>query len=103
MMLENPESTLYVSSASVWETAIKHAVKPVDIPVTAEQMIRFCRSSGIVGLPVRFRHAQRVSMLPLFHNDPFDRMLVAQAVEEGMMLMSHDCRLSPYGDFVLPI
>lgn len=103
MMLEDLENTLYVSSASVWETAIKHAVKPVDIPVTAEQMIRFCRNSGIVELPVRFRHAQRVSMLPLFHHDPFDRMLVAQAVEEGMMLMSHDCRLPPYGDFVLPI
>jgi len=99
-ILENAENLFFVSSASVWETAIKHAVKPEDIPVTAEQMTRFCRESGIVELPIRFSHSQRVSTLPMHHNDPFDRMLVAQAQEEGLRLLSHDGKLPPYGDFV---
>lgn len=100
-ILQNPDNTFYVSSASIWEVSIKHSVKPEELPITAEQMIRFCRNSGIAELPVRFGHAQKVSMLPSYHNDPFDRMLVAQASEENLFLISHDHRLPPYGDFVV--
>ena len=102
-ILQDPDNTFYVSSASIWEVSIKHSVKPEDVPVTAEQMIRFCRNSGIVELPVRFDHAQKISMLPPYHNDPFDRMLVAQANEGGLALVSHDRRLPPYGDFVISV
>ena len=100
-ILQDPSNIFYVSSASLWEVSIKHSAKPEDIPVTTEQVIRFCQDSGIVELPVRFGHAQRVSMLPAYHNDPFDRMLVAQASAEGFSLLSHDHRLPPYGDFVI--
>ena len=92
-----------MSSASIWEVPIKHSVRPSEIPVTSEQMIRFCRNSGIVEFPVKFDHAQRVSALPLHHNDPFDRMLVAQAIEESLLLVSHDHRLPPYGSFVISV
>ena len=102
-ILQNPDNTFYVSSASIWEVSIKHSVKPEEMPVTAEQMIRFCRNSGIAELPVRFVHAQKVSMLPFYHNDPFDRMLIAQASEENLFLISHDHRLPPYGDFVVTV
>ena len=64
-------------------------------------IVRFCRDSGIEELPVRFEHSQKVSMLPPCHNDPFDRMLVAQASAEGLFLLSHDRKLPPYGDFVV--
>jgi len=99
-ILENVENEFCVSAASVWETAIKHAIKPDEIPVTSEQMIRFCRESGIVELPIRFSHSQRISSLPMHHTDPFDRMLVAQAEEDGLRLLSHDGKLPPYGEFV---
>ena len=102
-ILQNHDNVFYVSSASIWEVSIKHSVRPEEIPITAEQMIRFCRNSGIVELPVRFSHAQKVSTLPVYHNDPFDRMLVAQASEENLNLVSHDHRLPPYGDFVIPV
>ena len=102
-ILESPDNLLYVSPVSVWEVAIKHALRPTDMPVTAEQMIRFCRESGIIELPVAFRHAQRVATLPLLHNDPFDRMLVAQALEDGLNLLSHDRKLPLYGDVVIPV
>ena len=102
-ILQDSGNTFYVSSASIWEVSIKHSAKPEEIPVTAEQMIRFCRNSGIVELLVQFGHALKVSMLPAYHNDPFDRMLVAQASEENLFLVSHDQRLPPYGDFVIRV
>lgn len=99
-VLESSDGLLYVSAVSAWETAVKHALRPDAIPVTAAQMVRFCRESGIVELPVSFRHARRVAGLPPHHGDPFDRMLVAQAQEEGLRLLTHDGKLPPYGDFV---
>ena len=102
-ILESPDNLLYVSSVSVWEVAIKHALRPTEMPVTAARMIRFCHESGIVELPVGFRHSLRVATLPLLHNDPFDRMLVAQALEDGLSLLSHDKKLPPYGDVVIPV
>ena len=102
-VLQDAENEFYVSTASVWEVAIKHSAKPDEIPVTAEQMIRFCRDSGISELPITFVHSQKVASLPLYHGDPFDRMLVAQALESGMRILSHDRKLPPYGDFVVSV
>ena len=103
LVLQAPDNVFYVSSASIWEVSIKHSIRPNEIPVTSEQIARFCRNSGIAELPVGFGHAQRVSMLPLHHSDPFDRMLVAQAIEENLLLVSHDRRLPTYGNFVIPV
>ena len=103
LILQDPDNVFYVSSASIWEVSIKHSVRPSEIPVTSEQMIRFCRNSGIVELPVNFGQAQTVSGLPLLHNDPFDRMLLAQAKSEGIKIMSHDRQFPQYGDFVIPV
>ena len=102
-ILQTSGNSFYMSSASIWEVAIKHSVKPDEIPVTAEQVARFCRESGIVELPVSFAHAQAVSRLPAHHNDPFDRMLVSQAKEEALFILSHDGKLPPYGDFVVRV
>ena len=102
-ILQTSGNSFYMSSASVWEVAIKHSAKPDEIPVTAEQVTRFCRESGIAELPVSFAHTQAVSRLPVHHNDPFDRMLVAQAIEESLLLVSHDRRLPPYGTFVISV
>ncbi len=102
-ILREPTNVFYVSAASIWEVAIKHSAKPDDVPVTAEQMIRFCRNSGVVELPVSFEHSQVAGSLPMLHNDPFDRMLVAQAMAENLGLVTHDNRLPPYGDFVVSV
>ena len=102
-ILEDPDNVFYVSAATIWETAIKHAIKPEEIPVSSDQMIRFCRECAIRELPIRFDHSQRVLSLPFYHNDPFDRMLVAQAMEEHLLLMTHDSKLPSYGDMVMKI
>ena len=102
-ILQDPGNMFYLSAASVWEVAIKHSAKPEDIPVTAEQVVRFCRESRIAELPVSFTHSKAVSGLPPHHSDPFDRMIVAQAIEEGMSILSHDGKLPLYGDFVIRV
>jgi len=58
--------------------------------------------AGIVELPITWRHAARAAALPLFHRDPFDRMLVAQALEEGLVLVTRDPAIQQYAVPTLP-
>lgn len=87
-----------VSAASAWETAIKTALGKLRIRIPFEDAVEINRFAK---LPVEFRHAAAVTALPPHHGDPFDRMLVAQALTEGLTLVTHDRRLAPYGVPVL--
>lgn len=89
---------VYVSAASAWEIAIKTGLGRVRPRRTVEQA---AAESGFLELPVTFRHAARVTNLPPHHRDPFDRLLVAQAAEEGLTLVSRDPALGLYGVTVL--
>ena len=95
--------TLFFSAASLWEVALKHERKPDKIPVAAEQVERYCRECGIRQVPVRFEHALKTCELEKVHADPFDRMLVSQALVEGMKLVSHDEDVIAYGDAVIAV
>jgi PIN domain nuclease of toxin-antitoxin system len=89
---------VYVSAASIWEIAIKARLGKLDAdPVAVAAAIE---SSGFVELPVRAAHAAKVSDLPMIHNDPFDRLLVAQAITEPLRLLTRDPVLAGYGDLV---
>lgn len=85
---------VYVSAASAWEIAIKTGLGRLKPSRTVEQA---AAESGFLELPVTFRHAARVASLPPHHRDPFDRLLVAQATEEGLTLVSRDPAFGPYG------
>jgi PIN domain nuclease of toxin-antitoxin system len=87
-----------VSAASAWEAAIKRRLGRLDLPESFEAGVL---ASGFERLPVGFSHAEAAAALPLHHRDPFDRMLLAQAVSEGLTLVSHDRQLEPYGIPVL--
>jgi PIN domain nuclease of toxin-antitoxin system len=92
------EPDVYVSAVTIWEVAIKQAIgklEPADLP---EQILR----SGFRELPVGSRHALAAGRLPLIHRDPFDRMLVAQARCEDLMLVTRDARCRQYDVAVLP-
>ena len=102
-MLTDRRNALFVSAATLWEVALKHDSKPDKIPVTAGQVEAYCRVCGIRQLPVRFNHALKVNSLAKLHADPFDRMLIAQAVVEEMKLVSHDEDVIAYGDVVIPV
>ena len=90
-------SRLFFSSISMLEIAIKHALKPAAMPCAADAVCADALASGLEEMPFVSRHAQGVGTLPWIHRDPFDRMLVAQARAEGMLLLSHDADVIRYG------
>jgi PIN domain nuclease of toxin-antitoxin system len=92
--IEDPEASVFVSSASVWEVAIKKNLGKLDAPSDLEDQLRRHRFEA---LPITIAHAYAAGSLNRHHDDPFDRMLVAQAGLEGLTLVTRDERLSPYG------
>src|SRR5271157_621715 len=92
-------SEVYVSSASIWEIAIKHRLGK--IKEDPEEIVERMEQAGLHKLPVDMRHAVASGKLPLLHRDPFDRMLVAQAITEPMRLLTADRNLAAYSELVL--
>lgn len=82
-----------VSAASAWEAAIKAQLGKLELPDSFEAGVV---ESGFEKLAIGFTHAEYAARLPLHHRDPFDRMLVAQALVEGLALVTHDRRIEPY-------
>lgn len=91
-------SEVYVSAASIWEISIKAALGKLKADVA--QVLAALQPAGLGLLPITGEHAARVARLPAHHKDPFDRILIAQAVTEPMILLTNDKALEPYGDLV---
>ena len=91
-------AVVYVSAASIWEIAIKAALGRIEADVPA--LTDAIAESGFAELPVRAQHAARVASLPLHHGDPFDRLLVAQALTEPLRLVTADAVLARYTELV---
>jgi PIN domain nuclease of toxin-antitoxin system len=92
---------IYVSAASIWEIAIKARLGKIE--AEPEELVRSIGASGFLELPVRADHAAGVAKLALHHTDPFDRLLIAQAIAEPLRLLTADSTLIRYGELVLPI
>jgi PIN domain nuclease of toxin-antitoxin system len=90
---------VWVSAASIWEIAIKARLGKIDADVG--ELAQAIGASGFVELPVRAVHAAGVAKLPLHHTDPFDRLLIAQAIAEPLKLLTADATLAPYGDLIV--
>jgi len=99
-IIENEASQLYISAASIWETSIKGAQR---MGISAEHLCEDIEATGCIIVGVNARHAVRVGTLPDYHHDPFDRILLAQALVEGMRLVSADRQLVRYGEPVFPV
>jgi len=96
-LLADRTNTLLLSAASSWEIAIKHRLGKLSLPEPpAEYVPNRMRLSGVTPLPVEHEHALRVAELPDHHNDPFDRLLVAQAQELAIPIVTADKQLSAY-------
>ena len=101
----DPESEIFYSFVNVWEVALKHTRHPEIIPYGAWQFEQFCRASGFVPLATDFKHAIEMETLnfnreaaPQDHNDPFDRLLLAQAKSEKMLFLTHDHLIPFYNE-----
>ncbi len=92
---------VYVSAASIWEAAIKASIGKLE--VVADELVAGISASGFTELPVLARHAAMVQTLPPHHRDPFDRLLVAQAIIEPLRLVTADTPLTRYSDLVTMI
>jgi PIN domain nuclease of toxin-antitoxin system len=84
-----------VSAASIWEIAIKAAIGKLE--ADPAEIMNALAPSGFGELPITGEHAVRVATLPAHHRDPFDRLLVAQSLVEGLVLLTSDKQLAPYG------
>jgi PIN domain nuclease of toxin-antitoxin system len=91
-------SEVYVSAASIWEISIKAATGK--LKADAAEILAAIQPAGLSLLAITGDHAARVARLPAHHKDPFDRILVAQALTEPMILLTNDKGLEPYGDLV---
>ena len=89
---------IYVSSAGIWKATIKKALGKLDVDLGA--LVRAIAGSGFFQLPITARHAAAVARLPDVHRDPFDRILIVQAMSEPLRFLTGDSLLQRYSDLV---
>ena len=95
-LLNDPRSELLFSAASLWEIAIKNTLGREDFRVEPRLLRRGLLDNGYAELPITSQHAVSIDTLPHLHKDPFDRLLLAQALSEGVTLVTADTQLARY-------
>lgn len=101
--LKSPDNTVYYSIASVWEIAIKHKIRPEEMPISEEAFVELCTEAGLCRLAISAEHIYMIKTLVRpdnapRHNDSFDRLMVAQAKAEGMVFVTHDSLIRYYNE-----
>jgi PIN domain nuclease of toxin-antitoxin system len=99
-MIEEADA-VYVSSASIWEATIKYQLGK--LKVAPDRLIDAVAPSGFLKLSISLRHAAAVAHLPPIHRDPFDRLLLAQAISEPLHFLTADDKLTQYSELVRQI
>ena len=99
-LIVDPHNQVFVSAATVWEIAIKKAIGKLDSPDNLPEVLIACRFEV---LPINIFHALQAGALPRHHDDPFDRMLVAQAMLEDLTFATRDSKISAYGVSILTV
>jgi PIN domain nuclease of toxin-antitoxin system len=102
-LILEPANVLFVSVVSLWEIAIKHQRHPQDMPLSAIQAQEYFLAAGYALMPVLPQHILALESLENHHQDPFDRLLLAQSVCEPAYLLTHDKTLSAYHAFVMAV
>ncbi len=96
LLLDDPQNELLFSSASLWEVAIKRSLGRGDFRVDPRLLRRGLLDNGYTELPITSEHAVSIDGLPTIHKDPFDRILVAQSIVEGITLLTADPIVAQY-------
>ncbi len=100
-LIMDAENEIYYSSASVWETTIKYMAKPDKIHISGSELSDLCRKMGYRMLSIAGRHVKALETLVYYskdqvHNDPFDRIMLAQAKADGLRFLTHDSKIPFY-------
>jgi PIN domain nuclease of toxin-antitoxin system len=98
-LLSDPKHTVFVSAVSIWEIVIKQAIGKLDVPT---DIYKFIERNDFVALSFTVEHANFIASLPTYHDDPFDRMLIAQTQAEKAVLLTRDKKIHPYASDALP-
>jgi len=99
-LLTDPANDILFSAVSIAEVAIKSSLGRSDFPFQPGEVAEAARMTGFAELTLDSRQAMRLADMPWHHRDPFDRLLVAQSIEEGLRLLTTDRRLASYSDLV---
>ena len=102
-LIQNQDNEVFVSAVSVWEIAIKHALKKRHgaPPFSGAEALGYFRQAGYSLLSITPEHVAAIERLPLVHADPFDRLLIAQALNEPMRLITADATMASYSDTII--
>ena len=102
-LIRDESNEVFVSAASVWEIAIKHALgkRHGAPPFSAAEALGYFRQAGYSLLSITPEHVTAIERLPLVHADPFDRLLIAQALNEPMRLITADATMASYSDTII--
>ena len=95
-IIENRDNVLILSSISYWEIAIKTSIGKLHIPISLENLEQEAEDRNIVNLNIANKHFLNVAKLPFHHNDPFDKVIISQAMLEDIPLISSDGRFKLY-------
>jgi PIN domain nuclease of toxin-antitoxin system len=95
-LMSDPRNEPMFSAASIWEVAIRNMQGRDDFRIDPRLLNRLLLDNGYTELPVTSRHAVTIDALPPLHKDPFDRLLLAQAISEGILLVTADAQLARY-------
>lgn len=94
--IESKENESYVSIASLWEIGIKYSLKKLSLKTNLSEFFVTVESSSVRSLPLTSTHILQLSSLPLHHRDPFDRLIIAQAMVENLTIVTKDKLFSSY-------
>ena len=92
----NDAEYVCISVASLWEIAIKHSIGKLDLELSISQIEELCLDKDIYILPIKGNHLDELDKLPNHHNDPFDRLIICQAIAENMTIITRDTIIPNY-------
>jgi len=102
-VINSKDNDIYYSTASIWEVSIKHSIHPENMPLSGKELSEYCQESGYEMLSIRDEHVFALEKLTRpqdvpKHNDPFDKIMVAQAKSEDMIFLTHDALIPYYNE-----
>ena len=92
------EDKIYISKVTLWEIAIKKTIGKLNLKQNTFELEELCQKENIEILPIKLKYFERIQKLPLIHRDPFDRIIMASAIEEDYILLTCDSNITQYNE-----
>lgn len=97
-VMERDEAELYISIVTFWEIAIKKTLGKLEVQESVTELGKACIDHNIMILPIKMEYLERIQKLPYIHKDPFDRLIIATAIEEGLTILTGDEYIKQYNE-----